>query len=96
MPLMSGSSKEVISENIREMVNAGHPQDQAIAAAYDKANKGKKKKKPLKFKKGGLHTSTGTAQGKKISASAHAKAASGGLGPKAKKQEMFYENVLAK
>lgn len=50
--------------------------------------------KPIKFKEGGLHASTGTKPGKKISASTHAKARSGKLGPKAKKQEMFYENVL--
>lgn len=48
MPLMKGSSPEVISENIREMVNAGHPQDQAIAAAY--ANAGKSRKGPRKRK----------------------------------------------
>lgn len=45
MPLMKGSSSATISENIREMMNAGHPQDQAIAAAYRMAGKSKKKKK---------------------------------------------------
>jgi len=48
MPLKPGKSKAVISNNIREMVNAGHPQDQAVAAAMDKAGKGyglKRKKK---------------------------------------------------
>jgi hypothetical protein len=54
----------------------------------------KKKQKPLKFKEGGLHASTGTAPGQKISASEHSKAASGALGPKAAKQEQFYESVL--
>lgn len=33
MPLKSGSSQEVISSNIRELVAAGHPQKQAIAIA---------------------------------------------------------------
>jgi hypothetical protein len=33
MPLAHGSSEKTISSNIREMVNAGHPQDQAVAAA---------------------------------------------------------------
>lgn len=45
MPLSKGSSSAVISENIREMMNAGHPQDQAIAAAYRMAGKSKKKRK---------------------------------------------------
>jgi hypothetical protein len=48
MPLKSGSSDEVISANIREMVQAGHPQKQAQAAAYRNAGrsrKGKGKKK---------------------------------------------------
>lgn len=50
--------------------------------------------KKITFNQGGLHASTGTKPGKKISASKHAAAESGSLGPKAKKQEMFYENVL--
>ena len=45
MPLMAGSSKGVVSENIREMMHAGHPQDQAVAASLHKAGKGRKKKK---------------------------------------------------
>jgi len=48
MPLMKGTSPDVISENIREMVNAGHPQDQAVAASYRMAGKGRKKKKKHK------------------------------------------------
>ena len=46
MPLLSGSSKEIISQNIREMRHAGHPEDQSIAAAYAKAGKARKKKRP--------------------------------------------------
>ena len=42
MPLKEGKSKQVISSNIIEMVRAGHPQKQAIAAALSKA-RGKKK-----------------------------------------------------
>lgn len=37
MPLKSGANKAVISNNIREMIRAGHSKDQAIAAAYSKA-----------------------------------------------------------
>ena len=40
MPLKAGKSKKVISNNIREMMHAGHPQKQAIAAAYSKAREG--------------------------------------------------------
>lgn len=45
MPLKKGSSRKTISSNIREMVRAGHPQKQAIAAAYRNAGKGKAKAK---------------------------------------------------
>lgn len=37
MPLKEGSSQEVISENIAELIRAGHPPDQAAAIAYSKA-----------------------------------------------------------
>jgi len=39
MPLKSGSSNKVISENIAEMVKAGHSQARAVAAAYNNARK---------------------------------------------------------
>jgi uncharacterized protein len=41
MPLKEGSSKEVISQNIAEMIRAGHPREQAIAAAFQSAGKSK-------------------------------------------------------
>lgn len=44
MPLKKGKSKKVISRNIREMMHAGHPQKQAIAAAMNQAGKSRKKK----------------------------------------------------
>jgi hypothetical protein len=44
MPLKEGSSKEVISDNISTEMHAGKPQKQAIAIAYSKAGKGRKRK----------------------------------------------------
>lgn len=39
MPLKKGKSREVIGENIREMIDAGHPRSQAIAASLNNARK---------------------------------------------------------
>jgi len=39
MPLLKGKGQSTISHNIAEMVHAGHPKDQAIAAALNTARK---------------------------------------------------------
>lgn len=39
MPLKKGCSQKTISQNIREMRHAGHPQSQSVAAAMDTARK---------------------------------------------------------
>ena len=44
MPLKSGSSKKVISRNIKTEMAHGKPQKQAIAIAMKKAGKGRGKK----------------------------------------------------
>jgi hypothetical protein len=41
MPLKSGKSKKVVSENIKTEITAGRPQKQAVAIALNTARKGK-------------------------------------------------------
>lgn len=43
MPLKKGSSKKVISSNIKTEIESGKPRDQSIAIALSKAGKSKKK-----------------------------------------------------
>src|SRR6188474_2789733 len=39
MPLQKGSSQEIISENIAELIRSGHSKEQAAAIAYSTAGK---------------------------------------------------------
>jgi len=44
MPLKRGSSQKTISQNIGELREAGYPAKQAVAIAYKKAGKSRRKK----------------------------------------------------
>lgn len=56
MPLLPGSSKEILSHNIAEMVKAGHPENVAVAAAYANSRKHGDGEKHIKnAKRPGLH-----------------------------------------
>jgi len=48
MPLKTGKSKKVISQNIATEMKAGRPQKQAIAIAMSKAGKSRKGRKKKK------------------------------------------------
>ena len=50
MPLKKGTSQQTISQNIREMVAAGHPQRVAVAAALHTSHPGAAKRKARKRK----------------------------------------------
>lgn len=54
----------------------------------------RKGKKPIAFKKGGLHETLNVPQGKKIPESKMKAALAGKYGSKAKKQAQFAKNVL--
>ena len=43
MPLKKGKSRKIISQNIRTEVRAGRPVKQAVAIAYSKAGKSRRK-----------------------------------------------------
>jgi hypothetical protein len=48
MPLIKGSSKEVISSNIGELIRSGREERQAVAIAFRVAGKDKPKKPKVK------------------------------------------------
>lgn len=48
MPLLKGSSNDVVSANIRELRNSGYDEKQSVAIAMSKAGKNKKKRKSKK------------------------------------------------
>lgn len=43
MPLKKGKGKKAFKENVKEMVHSGHPQKQALAAAYSQSRKASSK-----------------------------------------------------
>ena len=55
MPLTPGKSQKTISHNISEMIHAGHPQDQAIAAALNTARQTKAGGGPMDYRKADLN-----------------------------------------
>lgn len=53
MPLLHGKSKKVVEHNIHEMVRAGHPAKQAVAASLSSADKYAKGGMPKMYAEGG-------------------------------------------
>ena len=45
MPLLEGKSREVIAYNISELIRSGKPRKQAIAIAFKKSRKKRRKKR---------------------------------------------------
>lgn len=45
MPLKKGTGKATFVANLREMMHAGYPQKQALAAAYAQKRRSKRRKK---------------------------------------------------
>ena len=47
MPLLKGSSKSIVGENVRTLRNEGKSEAQSVAIAMSKSGKTKKKRKAL-------------------------------------------------
>jgi hypothetical protein len=45
MPLRRGKSRKTFSKNVSDMVRSGHPQKQAVAAAYLEQRKSRRAKR---------------------------------------------------
>lgn len=45
MPLKKGNSNKTVSSNVKELMNTGRPQKQAVAIALNTAGKSNKKKR---------------------------------------------------
>jgi uncharacterized protein YdaT len=56
MPLKTGSDKATISSNIKELIESGYDQDQAVAIAYSKAGKSKNNATEEEMLKNILHS----------------------------------------
>lgn len=65
MPMLKGSSRKTISENIRREIHRGHPQKQAIAMALAAAGKSKKGGSSMAKGKGKVVVKYGVAKDQK-------------------------------
>ena len=84
MPLVKGSSKKAISENISREMHAGKPQKQAIAIAYSVARK----------EKGFFtHNTHASLQGQEESVKTSGDGFSDAYVPKSPTTDSFYSNV---
>lgn len=83
-----------LGDKVAQMRAGGKSEHEATKSAIKTIQPKKKGQKKISFHEGGLHASTGTAPGQPISAAKHEEAKEGKLGPKAAKQEAFFENVL--
>ena len=55
MPLKKGSSPEIVHSNIDEMIAAGHPKKQAIAASLHQADKSEHNGPTAHIDRRGIH-----------------------------------------